>query len=73
MKKSRSISEHYPSFKSESIRSFFDSIRFETHHEKKALIREVNGYKSNTLGPGSYEIEFRKPKQNKFQFFGSTV
>lgn len=28
MRKNRSISEEYPAFKSESIRSFFDNIKF---------------------------------------------
>jgi hypothetical protein len=43
-------------FKSESIRSFFDHIYFETNQEKLAKEREFNNYKSKKVGPGKYNL-----------------
>lgn len=70
----KSIEEHNPSsyFRSESVRSFFDHICFQTNQQKKAMLREAGGYKSTSLGPGSYEPGQRHVAQSKFQFFGST-
>lgn len=66
--------EQSPPFRSQSIRSFFDQIRFETNQEKKALLREACGYKSQSIGPGSYDVTKSLSKENnKFQFFGSTA
>ena len=41
--------------------------------EKKARQREHKKYKSDVIGPGSYEISpSKKVKKSKYQFFGST-
>ena len=61
-------------FKSESIRSFFDQIYFETNQDKVAVEREQRRYKSLGVGPGKYNLpEQQKLDFNRFQFFGSTA
>lgn len=59
-------------FKSESIRSFFDQIFFETNQEKLAKERELNKYKVKGVGPGNYNVSSDKQAFYKYQFFGST-
>jgi hypothetical protein len=59
-------------FKSESIRSFFDQIYFETNQERLAQERWDKKYKSKGVGPGNYNLENDKKEFYKYQFFGST-
>lgn len=59
-------------FKSESIRSFFDNIYFDTNQDRLAMEREVKKYKGEGVGPGKYNIADDNSKFYKFQFFGST-
>ena len=62
-----------PAFVSDSVRSFFDKIIFETNHDSKARQREYLKYKSKVIGPGTYDIApEKKKKPSKYQFFGST-
>ena len=70
----RQEDHHCPSsaFKSESIRSFFDNIYFETNKDKLAKLREINHYKSEKIGPAEYNLENEKKFAQKYQFFGST-
>jgi hypothetical protein len=59
-------------FKSESIRSFFDQIYFDTNHDKVAKEREEQKYKAGRVGPGNYQLAGEKQPFYKYQFFGST-
>ncbi len=43
-------------FKSESIRSFFDNIYFDTNQDRVAIQREEKKYKGEAVGPGKYNI-----------------
>lgn len=42
------------------MRSFFDRIIFETNQDGKARQREERKYKSDMIGPGSYDVQGKK-------------
>jgi hypothetical protein len=48
------------SFVSESIRSFFDNIIYETNQDTKAQLRDRINFKSDRPGPGYYEPELKR-------------
>lgn len=67
--------ERHPSsaFSSNSVRSYLDQLVFETNQDLKARQRHDRKYKSDAVGPGSYEVGADGSKKvYKYQFFGST-
>lgn len=64
-------------FKSNLVRTYWDSLMYNTNVDETAKVRENSKFKSKQPAPGQYEINQSSMKiQDKpfsFQFFGSTV